>query len=81
MNKEEIFCNTVHPFAEDNNNSVITVLKIQCLKAMDEYAQQQSIAFAEWTELNGYHIKGMDDTQRSVVYKLFLKYQQKENNE
>lgn len=37
--------------------------------------EDEAIAFAEWLELNGYKIKGMDDGQREKIYKLFIESQ------
>ncbi len=33
---------------------------------------QKAIEFAVWLELNGYRIKGWDDTQRNNIYQQFL---------
>ena len=47
--KEEILNNTlseISPFLSDDD-------KVDCiLKAMDEYAQEMSVGFAEWTQVN-----------------------------
>lgn len=47
------------------------------LEAMEQYANQtkkagtDAVAFAEWMELEGYRIKGMDDGQRERIYFMF----------
>lgn len=60
--------------------------KGECIVCMEAYASQlhpsptpdvteavelDAIKFAEWLELEGYRIKGMDDTQRAKIYFMY----------
>lgn len=41
------------------------------LKAALNKQGSDAVEFAEWVELEGYHIKGMDNGQRQTIYKKF----------
>lgn len=49
------------------------IMEVQGLLEVNrKLGEDHSIAFAEWMELQSYHIKGMDDTQRAIIYKQFI---------
>lgn len=53
--------------AVDYDNNLTPLIK--------KYGEMLAIEFCEFTELNKYKIKGMDNTQRWKVYQIFLSEQ------
>jgi hypothetical protein len=73
MSKEEILSD-IYNISMDGLDGYSTET---ALKAMDEYAEQQCIAFADWKDKNGWKIDYKEQQTHTTkeLYQLFIKEQ------